>query len=106
MKKILLVIAIIGAVHHFKNNPNGFSFSSGHDEVILYATDWCGYCQQTRVFFSENGILYTEYNIERSAYGKAEYDKVARGRGVPVVDARGTIVQGYNPPKLRKALGI
>lgn len=105
MKKILLVIAILGAIYHFKNNPSGISFFGGHDEVILYATDWCGYCQKTRVFFSANGVAYTEYNIERSVYGKAEYDKIAKG-GVPVVDARGTIIQGYNPQKLRNALGL
>jgi len=106
MKKVLLIIAILGAIYHFKNNPGSFNFSSkSHDRVILYATSWCGYCKKTRAYFAEHGVLYTEYDIERSAYGKAEYDKVAKGFGVPVVDAKGTIIRGYSPSQYKKALG-
>ncbi len=104
MKKLLLIIAIIGGIKYYKDHPGNFT-KLDRGDVILYATDWCGYCKKTRAFFAANGIIYTEYNIERSAYGKAEYDKI-NGNGVPVVDVKGTIIRGYSERNLRRALGL
>ncbi|CAA0121273.1 Uncharacterised protein [BD1-7 clade bacterium] len=52
--------------------------------VIMYATAWCGYCKKARSYFDENGIAYTEYDIEKDAKAKARYDKLG-GKGVPVI---------------------
>jgi len=53
-------------------------------EIKMYSTDWCGYCRQARQYFGRNGVRFTEVDIEKSAAGRAEYDRLGV-RGVPVI---------------------
>lgn len=81
-------------------------FSAQHAEgVVLYATDWCGYCKKTREFFKQNNIAYVEYDIEKSAEGRAQYDQL-HGSGIPLVMIRGQVLRGYDPDALKEALRI
>jgi mycoredoxin len=75
------------------------------ESVVLYATDWCGYCKKTREFFNANNITYIEFDIEKSAEGKREYDQL-KGNGVPLVVIKGNIIPGYNPSLMKKMLQI
>lgn len=54
------------------------------NNVIMYATSWCGYCKQARNYFNANGIPYTEYDIEKDVDAKAAYDQLG-AKGVPVI---------------------
>lgn len=105
MKKLLLLILIIAGVKYYKDRSLDPS-SLARSDVILYATNWCGYCQKTRQFFAIHRIPYTEYNIETSAYGKARYDKIAKGSGVPVVEIKGNVIRGYSERLLRSQFGL
>ncbi len=79
-------------------------FSAQHPEgVVLYATDWCGYCKKTREFFKQNNIAYVEYDIEKSAEGRVQYDQL-RGSGIPLVVIRGQVLRGYDPGAMKDAL--
>ena len=53
-------------------------------KVIMYSTDWCGYCKLARKYFKKNNITYTEYDIEKDAAAKKTYEKMG-ARGVPVI---------------------
>lgn len=53
-------------------------------QVVMYSASWCGVCQQAKRYFAEKGIKYTEYDVENSAVGKAEYKKLG-ATGVPVL---------------------
>lgn len=66
-----------------------------HENVILYATDWCGYCEKTRQFLDENHIKYTEYDIEKSEQARQQHAAL-NAKGVPVLDIKGTIIYGYD----------
>ena len=65
------------------------------EQVILYSTEWCGYCTQARQLMDAEGIPYYEYDIERSAEGRAQYNRLG-GNGVPFMLIDGTPLQGYN----------
>jgi glutaredoxin len=52
--------------------------------VIIYTTNWCGYCKKAKQYFKEKGIRYTEMNIEKSTQAKMQYDKLG-GKGVPII---------------------
>jgi len=78
--------------------------SASQPEVILYATDWCGYCRMAREFFSANGIRYTERDIEKSSLALSEHKKLG-GRGVPLIVVGDELVGGYNEPALQRLLG-
>lgn len=54
------------------------------EDVVMYATSWCPYCKKARNYFRDNGIAYTEYDIEKDAHAKQMYDRFG-GRGVPVI---------------------
>ena len=72
-------------------------------EVVLYATSWCGYCEQTRKFLRARQVPYVEHDIERSAAARREFE-LLNGRGVPLLVIRGKVVHGYNPQAMRAAL--
>lgn len=110
MKKYLLILFALGVFFNWSKLRNEFSpppdFSAQHPEgVVLYATDWCGYCKKTREFFKQNNIAYVEYDIEKSAEGKAQYDQL-HGSGIPLVVIRGEVVHGYDPNALKELLNL
>lgn len=53
-------------------------------KVIMYSTEWCGYCKKARKHFKKQGIRYTEYDIDKSKNARARYNKLG-GKGVPVI---------------------
>ncbi|HCU85294.1 MAG TPA: glutaredoxin family protein [Methylophilus sp.] len=74
-----------------------------HGKVLLYATDWCPYCEKTRALLQQRQISYQEVNIERSAEAQAQYQRLA-GKGVPVLLIAGEVVRGYNEQRISTAL--
>ena len=63
--------------------------------VEMYATDWCGYCNKAREYFTANRIPFTEYDIEKNAVAKLRYDRFG-GQGVPVIFIDGKRANGFN----------
>lgn len=78
--------------------------AASQPEVLLYATDWCGYCKMTREFFAANGIRYTEHDIEKSSTALSEHKKLG-GNGVPLIKVGDEVISGYNEAALRQMLG-
>ena len=77
------------------------------NEVTLYTTSWCGFCQKARTYFRKKGIKFTEYDIEknsRAAHTKRLLDKKYQGRGVPLAIINGKGIHGYLPQFYEKAL--
>ncbi len=74
-------------------------------EVILYATDWCGYCRKAKEFFDANGIAYSEFNIDNNAAARQEFERLG-GRGVPLVVIGETVIRGYSEEAMKSALGL
>ena len=106
MKKFLVIVSILaiwqnwGSITGFFSSPDPRVSES---EVVLYATDWCGYCDKTRKLFAKEGIPYVEYDIEKSTDAYKEYKRLG-GRGVPVVTANGTVIHGYSPQRVLAAV--
>lgn len=73
-------------------------------QVTLYATSWCGYCQKTRELLDEQGVIYTEFDIEKSEEGNRRYEAL-NGNGVPVLDVGGTVIHGYDEGRILAAIG-
>lgn len=73
------------------------------EAVVLYATEWCPYCEKARQYFQRSKIAYTEYDVEKSATGYQEYLRIS-GKGVPVIKVGDRVIQGYNLPAIRRAL--
>ncbi len=95
MKTIIFLLAAFFLFQQFYEPETIEVNAVKHDNVILYATDWCGYCEKTRQFLDNNQIKYTEYNIEKSEQARQQYAAL-NARGVPVLDIKGTIIYGYD----------
>lgn len=74
--------------------------------VTIYTTPTCVYCRAAKKFFSEHHIAYTEKDVAQDAAARSEMIERSGQLGVPVVDVNGTIVIGFNEPKLRELLDI
>jgi glutaredoxin len=107
-----------GRVHYTEKPPPGVASSvvqprinsygaraaaAAQPEVIMYATDWCPYCRQAREHFARQGIAYREVDIEKSAAGRAEYDRLG-GRGVPLILVGRERLQGFRAESFDRLL--
>lgn len=107
MKKILLCIVLLAIVQNWGRitgffNPEPTTAVPG-TEIVLFSTDWCGYCAQARALFESVGVPYREYDIEKSAEGFKQYQALG-GRGVPLLIINGTLLQGFNKRQILRAL--
>ncbi len=58
--------------------------SRSQKAVVIYTAEWCGVCHAAKKYFAEHQVAYTEYDVEKSAKGMADYQRL-QGRGVPIV---------------------
>jgi len=106
MKKFLAIALVFGIYQNWDNIGRFFAGEPEYEysgTVVLYATQWCRYCEKTRKLFAKHGIAYVEYDIERSAQAHRDYKRLG-GRGVPVVNAYGTVIHGYSPQQILAAV--
>lgn len=73
---------------------------------IVYSTTWCGYCKMLKQYLKQKGVDYIEKDIEADgeAYKELETKMGGTFRGVPVADIDGTIILGFDRPKIDAAL--
>lgn len=64
--------------------------------VVMYSTQWCGYCKKAAAFFRANGIPFTEYDVETSARGQKDYAALGGG-GVPIILVGSKRMRGFSP---------
>lgn len=76
--------------------------------VIVYGTDWCGYCRQAEAWLKARDIPYVARNIEKDPEALEELNakKRAAGKarqgGVPWIDAGGELLTGFDVPALER----
>lgn len=70
------------------------SFDVGK-RVVMYSASWCGVCKKAKRYFVENGIQFTEYDIEKSVKGKVEFKKLG-AKGVPVILVGNRRMNGFS----------
>ena len=110
LKKFALIMLVVvvyqnwGKIEHFFNAPAAITAQTqAQAQVVMYATEWCGYCKQTRRFLDSKGIPFKEYDIEKSDEGRKAYEALG-GRGIPLIDVNGTIIRGFSEEAILAAL--
>ncbi|MDH4048768.1 MAG: glutaredoxin family protein [Gammaproteobacteria bacterium] len=107
MKKFIIAALIFGIYQNWGSIDRFIfgapDYSATGNEVVLYSTSWCGYCQKTRELFADNNVPYVERDIEKSEKHHREYRKLG-GRGVPVINVNGTVIHGYAPENILATL--
>ena len=110
LKKFLLILLVVVAYQNWGKiervfNPSQVVSEQTQDKanVVLYATEWCGYCKLTRRFLDQKGIPYKEFDIEKDAVARKDYEALGGG-GIPIIDVNGTLIRGYDPDAILAAL--
>ncbi|CAI8871247.1 MULTISPECIES: glutaredoxin family protein [unclassified Pseudomonas] len=110
LRKVLLIVLVLVVYQNWGKIERLFNPSQvvaeqvrANARVVLYATDWCGYCKLTRRFLDQKGIPFKEYDIEKDAEARKVYEALG-GRGIPVLDVNGTLIRGYEPEAILAAL--
>lgn len=86
---------------------------AGAVEVLLFATEWCGYCGKARKALTAWKVPYTELDLERDPAARPRMEGLARKagvdpaqlQGVPILFIGGKPVVGWDEPTVRRLLG-
>lgn len=110
LKKVLFVLVVVVVFQNWGKiervlNPSGVvsQHTQANARVVLYATDWCGYCKATRRFLAQKGIPYSEFDIEKDPVARKAYEALG-GRGIPILDVNGTLIRDFKPDAILHAL--
>lgn len=74
--------------------------------VTIYSTPTCHFCHAAKAFFEANHITYVEKDAAGDPEARREAITKSGQMGVPVIDVDGTIIVGFDEPKLRTLLGV
>lgn len=75
-------------------------------KVLLYTAPACPFCLIVKNYLVRNKIKFEEVDISKDKKKYEEMQKKSGQTNVPVVDADGNIVTGYNLGKLKGVLKI
>ena len=109
-KKVLLVLLVVVVFQNWGKIERVFNPSQVAPEqtrasarVVLYSTEWCGYCKQIRRFLDQKGLPYQAFDIDKDAQARKAYEALGGG-GIPFVDVNGTLIREFSPEKIMAAL--
>jgi len=74
--------------------------------VKIYTTPTCVYCKMAKDFMREKGVEFEEVDVMQSEKAREELIEKSGQLGVPVIEADGKIMVGFNREKLAELLGV
>ena len=79
-------------------------------KVVLYTLSTCPWCMKTKKYFTEHHIpfAYTDYDLADAAtQARISQELDAAGAtGFPFVRIGGEVIEGYQPAKFARLLGL
>lgn len=83
--------------------------SGGSDEIVVFGASWCGACRQAEEYLRQRGVAFVERDIERDPAAREDMMRRARaagiaGSGIPIIDVRGRVLQGFDAAAIDRAL--
>jgi len=69
-------------------------------KVILYTTPTCVFCKAVKEYFADNKVVYETVDLAEQRDRVQEMVDKSGQMGVPVIDAGGEIIVGFDKPKL------
>ena len=75
-------------------------------KITIYSTPTCHFCHMTKDFLKEKGIEFQDFDVSQDQEKRKEMMDKSGQMGVPVIDAGGEIIVGFDEPKLKTILGL
>lgn len=74
------------------------------NSIIIYGAEWCAYCHEAMRYLDGLKVKYTYKNVDLNLDdAKAAVQKSGQ-MGIPVIDLAGTIIVGFDRPKIDATL--
>lgn len=75
-----------------------------NSKVIIYSAGWCAFCHAAKEYLDKLGVKYDDRDVEHEPkYLNEAVDKSGQ-MGIPVLDIDGTIIVGFDRPKIDATL--
>lgn len=71
---------------------------------IIYSANWCAFCHAAKQYLDKLGVAYEVRDIERDPANATEAVEKSGQMGIPVIDIDGTIIVGFDRPKIDAGL--
>jgi glutaredoxin 3 len=73
-------------------------------EPIIYSATWCAFCHAAKEYLDKLGVKYIDKDVDADPEAGIEATTKSGQRGIPVLDIDGTIIVGFDRPKIDAAL--
>lgn len=80
------------------------SFMTTDNPVIVYGAEWCAFCHVAMDYFNKIGVKYEYRDVDTNKDWIQESIDKSGQTGIPVLDFNGTIVVGFDRPKIDATL--
>ena len=74
--------------------------------ITVYSTPTCPWCHRLKDWMKENNIKFKDADVSKDRALAMEMVQKSGQMGVPVTDANGTIIIGFDKDSLKKALNL
>ena len=74
--------------------------------VTIYSTPSCHFCHMAKDYFTEKGVVFTDYNVAEDMTKRAEMVQKSGQMGVPVIQIDNNLLVGFQKAKINELLGI
>jgi glutaredoxin 3 len=75
-------------------------------KVKVYSTPVCPFCVTLKEFLKKKGVDFEDVNIVEDEEARDRMVEKTGQRGVPVLEAEGEFITGFNKKKICKILNI
>jgi len=72
--------------------------------VTVYSATWCAFCHASKQYLDKLGVKYEDRDVEKDLTAANEAVGKSGQMGIPVIDIDGTIIIGFDRPKIDFAL--
>lgn len=72
--------------------------------IIVYGAEWCAFCHLAMQYFDKRGVSYEYRDVDSNRDWLQEAVTKSGQTGIPVIDMDGTVVVGFDRPRIDAAL--
>ena len=73
-------------------------------KIIVYSTPSCPHCNNLKTYLTEKGLEFQDHDVSKDKEKAKELLKKTGRGAVPVVDIEGSIIIGFDRPKIERVL--
>jgi len=72
--------------------------------VTIYSADWCAFCHAAKQYLDRLHVSYDVKDVEKDIASAKESVEKSGQMGIPVIDIDGTIIVGFDRPRIDATL--